>query len=329
MLSKRLCILLPIRGREDCVKEYLEHSLGPCRESGIDLYLCDSSDTEANRLLAQEYIQQGYENLHYMPEPPRTAPSAPDYRAFPNPDHKVFAAQLILAEKYDYIWLCGDNCLLDFQATLPQVQRCMEQGADILHFDDSRRMPLGETRVYTDAREFYADDAWHMTAYGVSLVSSRVIKGMNTSGALEKFLDSGFLYTMSLMDYCARNPFTAIHAHQRFFRDNPRRQRSGWVANGTALEVFCGNWTLANRALDAVYDGQKADAIRSHSQYTGLFGMFGCVRMRASGNLTVGKLRSVRAYLPGISDTPVWWYYLLCLCPQALASFVCALRKPK
>ncbi len=329
MLPKKLCILLPTNGREKCVSYYLAHSLDACREQGIDLYLCDSSQTDANRLLVEDYIRRGYDNVFFIHEQPRKAPSAPVYRVFPNPDHKVFYAQLALAQRYDYIWLCGDNCLIDFNATLPQVKRCMEQGADILHFEDHPRMALGQEQVYTDARKFYVNDAWHMTAYGVSLVSSRVILGMNTPEALEKYLDSGFLYIMSLMDYCAKNPFTAVHSHQHFFRDNPHREISGWIANGTALEVFARNWALANRALDSLYDEKKEAAIRAHGVHTGLFSLFGCLRLRVTENITLAKLKKVKQYLPGLSNTPVWWYYAAALCPRRLARLACKLRERK
>ena len=323
---KKLCILLPTYGREECVAYFLEQTLEECRYYSIDVYVCDSSNTDENKELVNRYHNKGYKNIYFMQGHEsieyKNGFVAEGIQNYSNPDYKVFVAQSELADKYEYIWLCGDNCVLKLDQTMEDVMKYTEQCVDIIHFSNGREMPFGDRKIYTDAQEFYLNDAWHMTAYGASIVSSRVIKKINTDNVLDKYINSGFLYVMSVYEFCAANSFTAVHCQRNFHKNNPYRELSGWIASGNALAVFGQNWVEVNRKLPDIYNNIKNNVIMSFSINTGLFSYKRCFELRKNNNITLQKIMKYGEYIPLITKTKILWFLLVAICPKFVSGWM-------
>lgn len=323
---KKICILLPTYGREQCVAYFLEQVSNDCRNYEIDIYICDSSEKDINKRLVKKYNNEGFKNVFYLrghdSSEYKNSMVAKNIYGYPSPDYKVYMAQCELAMKYDYIWLCGDNCVLNLDQLMEDVRKYTAQDVDIIHFSNGSEMSFGEDKQYTDASEFYLNDAWHMTAFGASIVSSRVIRFISKEDILDKYINSGFLYVMSVYEYCAKNAFTAVHCHRRFHRNNPYRKLSGWIASGDALGVFGQNWVEVNFRLSNLYEDLKKSVIKSFSIHTGLFGYKKCFWLRAYGNISIKKIVEYRKYIPLVTDTNILWFYIIACCPKLFVKWI-------
>lgn len=320
---KKICVLLPTYRGVDCIEYFLDSTIKSFYKCDIDVYLYDSSNTDSVANLSKKYINRGFSNLFYekwnsLDNPADNA----SYEVFSNPDLKVFQAMKELKTSYDYIWLTGDNCVLNIDLLIDDVFAYLDKQYDIIHFSNGREMDKGNEKEYSDARELYKNDIWHLTAYGASIISTKLVDYICSPIMLEKYLGSGFLYVMSIFEYCANYEFKAIHSQRDFHKKNIYRKESGWVLSGDALAVFGKNWVEANLKLPALYDDLKAEAIKSNSNNTGLFGYGRCVYLRATGNISFEKIKKYTKYLSYITDTSIIWMYFLALLPKKLVNTI-------
>lgn len=338
--ENKICILLPTYRSIDCVSYFLECTIRPCRKYGIDIYIADSStddviekyvNTIDNTILVSQKdneITNSGSNIYYTRwTEPKDIQANTVYEKYSNPDLKVFESMKRIKADYDYIWLTGDNCVLNIEDLIDDIHRYAAEKYDIIHFSNGKEMEFGKEIEYDDAKKLYVNDIWHMTAYGATLINTKLIDYICSPKMLEKYLGSGFLYVMSLFDYCSCHSFRAIHSQRHFHKNNIYRNESGWILSGDALGVFGKNWVEANMQLSSFYDSLKPQAIKSFSKNTGLFGYKRCFKLRARNCISIRKIHNYKGYIKYITDTSIIWMYFLSFIPRNIVNYICEIAE--
>lgn len=304
---KRVCILMPVYEARDRVKTNIDAILKRCEERNLDIYLCDGSTDDAIEALVKEY---GSDSLHYM-----------DKRD--NPAQKMYDAFRMLSPLYDYIWLTSDGRIFKIDKIMEYVDRYTSMDYDIIHFRNPEPEHSSETviREYTDANAFYVDDVWYMTCYGASIVSSELIQAIDWE-EMGKRYQGAFAYVMALYHVCADRDIRVIHIETDWQYDNPKRIQAGWVMSGRGPEIFGKSWYLSNMSLPEAYDKKKEEAIASLDKNTHFFSYRNLLVIRMYDNVTLAKLREYRWYLKKVTETPLWYFYLVALIPKPVLRFV-------
>lgn len=320
-MANKLCVYIPTHNRLDSVRYYLDADLEKFKNYCIDVVISDSTPNYDIRDLVEEYNKKGFENLFYRRSNEASSEDIEiakyKFDAYSPACYKVYSEELELADKYDYIWLCGDGVIIKIDNVINDVIKFMSEGYDIIHFTDMNDMVWGENRVFTDANDFYINDIYHVTLYGATILSKNVIKKMNNSNNLHKYLGSGFLYVMSIFEYCAINDFKAVTCMRQAFSISPYKGHSGWMINNNALEVWGKNWVECNKQLPAIYDESKYKVLKRVSLFNdNLFIWPKMMKHRIVGSFGLQEVKKYKEYIPYVTDTSVFKFYVAALMPK-------------
>lgn len=189
---KKICVYIPSYNRSDSIRYYLERLVQKFFDFGIDICIGDSSTDELTRRTVDEYINKGCTNVLYLrgTEIPQDIKQIIETKydgAAAAPCYKVYEHERILAEKYDYIWLCGDGILIKPENIISELLQYSEQGVDIIHFTDMGELGYSEDRIYTNPLELYKNEVFHLMLYGASVISKKVIEGISGRDMLMKY----------------------------------------------------------------------------------------------------------------------------------------------
>lgn len=303
---KQLCLIIPTCDRPASVREYLEEEAAALRENGIDLILYDSSADEATQRVAERFAAAGYGNIRYERDAGGQERAAID--------RKVFRACREYAPRYEYIWFSSDGTLINVGAVFCVMKSFLEQGADLVVFDNRDCMGFS-FREYTDCRRLFHDCCWRMTSLSAVIASGKLLQRAMRIFPVDAEDDYGLWLPMAYFRATVEEPFRAVYfAKENSWRANPMRDESFWKLSGNALWQWGEVWCRAVGALPGVYDPEKEFVLKSHDRYTGIFSVRNLFRLKAFGNLSWKKVRACREYIPKVTDTGLFWFYFLALC---------------
>ena len=296
-----LAIYIPTYNRADSVLHFIKKNIDVLVENNIDLIIADSSDNDETKNRLNDYLKD-YHNIFYT-----------SFDSSIKPDVKVYNSFCDYLKGYDYVWLCGDTCILKLNIVIENVKALMEARFDIIHLDDIDFYHLGN-KEYRIAEQLFEDCFWRITLYGATIISKRVFPYIQNKRLLKKYEGTFFFYQCAIMEFCAAEVFNSIHINADF--KNTYEKKKGSVWSRYVIEQFCKLWFIAIDNLPSVYDKKKKNVLKSHSHIYGLFRFKNLLQMRASGILNFKVVNENRYYIKMTVETKLLVFYFVTFIPR-------------
>ena len=253
----------------DALSEILDRCLNVYSKYEIDICVYDDSDDDSTKDLINGYIDQGATNLYYI-----------DAHAAKTGDDKYLLAiqGYGLPKTYDYIWPSKDRVCFD-EPFISKLRSAIDEGHDaVVGSFEYARWDVGENLnvdVYTDPVEFYrlynvVCTNWECLIRKRETMLDpidwdRYTKAYNLSA------ENSFNQTLTLFGRLAEMNDCSIricrYTNERFLSS---KAVSAW--GEVIFYLWIEKWVSANFSLPPIYDKYKAEAIKSQTNLSELFG---------------------------------------------------------
>lgn len=312
---RQLAICIPTYNQPEMIREMFIRCIGMYNESGIDVYIYDSSPDNETESIVSEY-QADYKNIYYSHLPADT-----------HSNLKVLGAyqEIIGMNRYAYLWLCPDYIQLTRQGMECVLEHCRE-GFDIcvLNYRDVEH--IGEKR-YKDINIFFQDCAWHMSSYMATVIRLPAFADMDWEKLYEKYTVPGKIahsHVALYFEQLAKVPEArAVHIPitSEHIRVSPYRKESLWKRD--VFAIWCDNWPEMIHALPERYR-YKEEVIKKLGVNTGIFAWENFVKLRNENIYDMDVFHKYRKEWKHLTNVPGVILWVLAVMPVNLA----ALLKP-
>lgn len=269
----------------------------------IDIYICDSSDTDETKSIFEKYHTMYPEHLFYM-----------DTRFVTTGDEKLL--HIIqgngLNKHYDYIWPTKDRCYFTGN-TLDEIVNSVNEGHDVVFaVNENDRWELMVPKVkdiYTDAVEFFShygqlctnwEAVIRKTESMVDTVDWTALIKDNNLGAKNPFNQPVSLFArLAQMDKLS---VKVIH-HDPLEKLCSHHASSEW--RNTLINIWIDKWIPAIFNLPSIYDAYKLSIIKSELGLAPLFGSTeSLLWLKEAGQLNQERYNQVKSIWNMITDYP-------------------------
>ena len=287
--------------------EALSEVLGRCQQlyAGYEIDICifDDSDDNSTKDLISDLVEHGATNLFYI-----------DVHGVSGSDEKYLKviSGYGLPKDYDYIWPSKDRVCFD-EKFISWLRPAIEDGHDVIvGAYEYARWDVGENLnvdVYDDPVEFYRLYNVVCTNWECLIRKRKTMLipiDWDRYAASYNLTDqNGFNQTVSLftrlseMDKCSIR--ICRYTDERFISD---KAESTWGYK--IYKVWIEMWVAANFSLPAVYDKYKAEAIKSQTNLSELFGSVeGMISLNKEGVFTKEAFEKYLSIWPFVSNIPI------------------------
>lgn len=313
---RQLAICIPTYNQPEMIREMFIRCIGMYNESGIDVYIYDSSPDNETESIASEY-QADYKNIYYSHLPADT-----------HSNLKVLGAyqEIIGMNRYAYLWLCPDYIQLTRQGMECVLEHCRE-GFDIcvLNYRDVEH--IGEKR-YTDINTFFLDCAWHMTSYMATIIRLASFADVEWDTLYERYTIPRRITHSHVALYFEQlaklQKIKAVHIpiSSGQIRISPYRKASLWKKD--VFPIWCDYWPDMIQALPDRYQ-YKETVIKKLGVNTGIFAWDNFIELRKENIYDIATFRKYRKEWKRLTNVP---YGLLCGLAVMPAKIIGLFRRP-
>lgn len=285
----------------DTMKEILDKCLTTYAEHQIDIYICDDSDDDSTKNQVDNYIHNGATNLYYI-----------DNHNATTGDHKLLLLlqEQTLPRQYDYIWVCKDRMCFS-SSYLDRLVYDVDAGHDvIISTCELSRWDVGINvyhDIYTDPAELYRLYAVSVTNLGALIIKSSFLTPIdwdnNNYGAspTNNFNQLVVLFNRLLELERFSVKICRYDLDERFISS-----KSGSMWGNIMFELWIERWVTTNYSLPKVYDKYKAEAIKSETNLSELFGSVErMVILHKQGVFTSEVFNRYLSIWPFVTNIPV------------------------
>lgn len=307
---KRVALCIPTYERYDCIKDLLDNCGSYYLDYGIDIYLFDSSRTDAVEKFTAQEKSKYTDRLHYIKVPSELHTAEKTFEIYEGKGYPL--------DRYDYLWICSD-ALQFTKSAMEKIANAWKEDFDVIAVDPRDYDKIG-SRSYLDANTFFGDCGWGMSLLGASILNVRsVLQGMAWEGKeqylREKIID--FAHLSFIFHRILELPdFTGFHVslEDREYRSSVYKKASGWYR--LMFYIICESWVYTIESLPNVYSAKEKAIFRGGSLSLGTVRRFRELRMEGIFDLRVfGKYFSTwnkvcpikKSRLLTIAVTPKAW----------------------
>ena len=176
------------------VKEVLEIVKDYYDQNGIDIYVYDSSTNKETKEIVQGFIDNGVNNLFYIPINEKLGGDGKLLEIFKGTG---------LKKKYDYIWPNKDRSYVT-KKTAQAIQRESTAGYDCI-FNDCYFPLESERKKYKkiyEKEEFFSEFGWLTTSWDTVLINTQKVLDKICWEEFEKKYDVGIPKPVFLPERC-------------------------------------------------------------------------------------------------------------------------------
>ena len=304
MYKKPLVFIIPTCDRLECIKYYLDTQLESFNKHNIDIVIYDSSMNDDVRHYVERLIKCGCKNLAYKKY------DSYNQRAI---DDKVFCACREFSCQYEYLWFSSDGTVFQIDNLWEEVFACIKNRYDLIVLNH-KHSDNKEKQLYFETKKLLLNCGWILTMLGAGIVSADVVCKAVNDFPPESKENFWLWYPLAYFHAYAEQPFKSIWLDlDCAYCENPFRKDAFWKLNGDALWQWGEVWVSAIESLPDYYDDVKQEIIRSWDKHTRLFSPKGLMGMRAQGQIKMSDVTAYRKYIPQITDTSLFWFYLITL----------------
>lgn len=314
---KTLCILIPTYNHPMHVKEWLDKSICHIEKNDIDVHLYDSSNNNKTQDICDEFNN---ERIIY-------------HKCVSNdstPDKKVFDAFSELTKLYEYIWLCGDGALINFDEAYDKFENVKNEKVDIIHFCDNtlniNKIVDCNTGRIMPPPEFVSRFIHSFTLYGASIFSAVIITKLLDEVDIKRYAGSGFYPQFAVLNVL--NDETKIFVCTGYFyksSDAKVASGSGCMQPNSFFPIWVASWARCTEDLPEYYNSVK-EAIM-HTPSRAYFSIKGLMGLRVSGNLSFSIIKKYKSDLKKTLHRSIVGLYFIAVVPKWILKFAKKLYK--
>ena len=303
MKKKELLIAVPTANHPKLIMFYLAKTLDIAREYNIDMCIYDASTDEKTKMVVQKRISQGYTNLMYKKYPA-------------NALLEDRCEDIYVNSEYDYVWLCGDGCVLSIRKNIDIIRDEMRKQKDIICLGNDT-IYVDDYKEYTDSVEFCRECFTPSTYFGGVILKGKLISKELFCYCKERYLEQAVpaVYYELFKD----GKIAATYIRQNFSEISVYKKHSVAKKQGRNIYAFAQLFTETIWKLPDIYNPIKKDLEKALGRTTGMYSWCNLWLMRVEGNLNLKIYIKHRKYLKIASDTKQWMFLLVSICPVAIA----------
>lgn len=274
--KNRLCVLIPTMNRAKCIEEVLRNALPDIERCNVDFFIYDTSNNQETKKLVEAYDASSRDHIFYY-----FHESYPDKTT----DFKIINAFKMLQDKYEYIWLSGDGCILKITEMLSIVQKYLERHYEVIHFtgEDKNNVPVIEE--YNQAIDLFADHGPFMTYYSATILSTDFIKRVPWEAIGQEYRNTGFLFWKGIFEGLASEIHKMVVVNRKYLNVNPNKNGNSSCGPGKFLKFWACNWPKTVYSLPSYYDKYKKSVCISLGEQQKFYDMENLIRLRKTNNL--------------------------------------------
>lgn len=226
-------------------------------------------------------------------------------------DRKVFSACQKYASSYNYVWFSSDGTLINIGMLFDILKFYLGNANDLIIFDNNNYMGFS-FKEYTDCTQLFHDCCWRMTSLSAVIVSGKLLQRAMRIFPVTAKDNYGLWLPMAYFRAIVSESFHAVYfVKENSWRANPMRNDSFWKLSGNTLWQWGEIWYRVIDALPSVFDQEKGYVLQSHDRYTRIFSIRNLISLKATGNLSFSKIRTYSNFLPKVTNTNLFWFYLI------------------
>lgn len=310
--KKKLCILIPTMNRPNCMDELLRAAIPCVNKTGVDVYVYDTSSNDDTKQLVEKYNHEAHGHFLYY-----------KYDNYPDrtTDLKVIRAFRELEDKYEYVWLSGDGCILKITEMLKLIQENLNQEYDVIHFTGEDELGKPAVEVYDCPEKLFADHGSFMTYYSATILSGAFIKQIHWEKIGEEYRNSGFLFWKGIFEGLAEGNHKMAVVHRRHLMVNPYKKGNSSYGPGKFLRFWVRNWTKVVKSLPPCYDAYKEKVAIEVGVKQQFYKMDNLVRLRRTGNLNKELFDEYKDEFAEVTNVSLRKIYFAATMPKTLMIF--------
>lgn len=312
--EKTLALLIPTKDRMESLKFYLEKRGEIFGRHHIDIIVYDSSDNNETQKYIDNYVKM-HDAVKIVYH--RFKDGAEDIHGV----RKVLTAIKETAVIYDYVWLCGDQAVIDIEKCYDRLKKRIQEQYDVIHIYHNN---LGITdRSYDDETEFFSCFFWSMTLWGASVLSRRLILDMESY--INHYLKTGGVnpIVFSVFSLLSEKQHTIFYIYvERLIEAPPTRTLSNAYTKKDMMNGWIKMIYHGFNFLPGSYDNAKPMALNGVKHNIGILSYFGAIQLRATGNIDLNQYNENKEAIKLLSSCPMRWIKLWCMIPIAFSGVV-------
>jgi glycosyltransferase involved in cell wall biosynthesis len=310
---KLLSICIPTYKQPEMIREMLIRCLDIYYESGVDLYIYDSSPDDETESVVRQYKEQ-YKNLYYKHLPADIHSNIKVLRAY---------REIIGMGQYEYLWLCPDYIQLTRMGLECVLDHCRKKyDICVLNYRDVEK--LGE-KEYSDVNTFFWDCAWHMSSYMATIIRLPSFSNVEWNEFYKRYTTSRRInhsHVAFYFEQLVKLPeIKAVHipVSSGEIRVSPYRKESLWKKE--LFIIWCEYWPDMIYALPDQYQ-DKESVIKRLGVNTGIFAWDNFVSLRREGVYNLKIYSRYRKKWKCFTNVPKGLLWMLALIPSNMINIL-------
>lgn len=308
-MSPKICIVILTCNRSERIRYYINKFSFVYEKCDVDLIIYDSSDDDSTKIVVEQCINYGNKKLKY-----KFYSGKYDGISL---DQKVIDAYKETFNDYDYIWLCRDGLIINYEEIQNKIEKIFSQKYELIVVDSFFRTKekMKMTIVYNDCRKLLKEQCIRMVTLGTVILSSTLAKKLVNNYEVN---NKNYTLWQAIVPfyYFVDHDVNAIAFYDNVFLYHPIQIRSSfWNKAGLALWQWGKRWYTVINLLPEIYENEK-EFLYPITMFD--FNPFGIVQlfiMKSNGGLKFREVMNSKEYLKKTTITPFWKIVIISILP--------------
>ena len=245
-----ICLCITTYNRPQVIRDFFEKCGSYYLEAGIDIYIFDSSNNNDTKHVLDEWEDKNKGKAYYIKMPSAMHANMKVYKIW-----QFYG----LKRKYDFVWMSGD-VLQFYEQGIRTIMDNLHTEYDLIELDIYDKGDIGY-KLYTQADEFFTENAWKTTYFGTVILNSHtVLANVDWNHYETKYKKKKFINYSHVSFFFNRilelNDFKCMHLPlYNYFTKSVYKKEAGWRKD--TFPVLCKGGVSTIKALPSCYTNKK------------------------------------------------------------------------
>lgn len=258
-----ITVVIPTYNRPNCIKLFLEKCVAPYEGQLFYFQIHDSSELDETKQIVEDF-KKSYSHVHLIYNRWKSSIIGDDK-----------ALQAIMAINTEYVWLCGDGHMANFQGLETLLLKNDYTHYNIINVEPQERIGhRGQDKnkknsifyLYDDSVLFMKKYFSHLSYWGSSIVSTKFLKPVFKCEYIEKYRKKHVIpwwYPCLLCEateYSKSGLYGTVFTH--FVSYNPLKSDHGWTHDERYYTFCFEKMSIAMDLIPSKFHASRIDIIR-------------------------------------------------------------------